>query len=188
MSKIKYLIKKYHITPNNNLDQHFLKDYNKLMEIISAAKIRKTDVVLEIGAGLGFLTKNLAKKAKKVIAIERDEQFKEVLETELAGLKNVELKFKNALKITYPPFHKIVSNLPYNLCEPLLHKLQHYQFELGIILTSYKFAQKMIGKGHIGELCKRYNVKIIGEIPPESFYPKPKVKSVIVRINKKRKI
>ena len=92
-------------------DQHFMIDNSLLDEIASYAN--KIDKVLEIGAGKGALTERLAKRAKMVYAIEKDQEFIPELEDKFADIKNVVFMFDDALKVEYPKFDKCISNLPY---------------------------------------------------------------------------
>lgn len=189
--KITSLLEKHFIKPSLALDQNFFNDYTMLKKIVGYAKLTKEDVVVEIGPGLGFLTKELAKKAGKVIAIEKDERFIDVLEEELEGQNNVQIIIGNALDFIDSPetksYTKIVANMPYNLCEPLLQKIKNYNFELLVLLVSKNFAHKMVGEGKLGKLCKRWRIEFLNDVEPESFYPKPKILSKIVRITQRNK-
>jgi len=168
------------------LDQHFVINEKVLRRILELAGLNKEEVVLEIGAGKGNLTKLLSEKAKKVYAIEMDE----VLFSELKKLnKNVVPILGNALKINFPEFDKIVSNIPYSISEPLIQKLLHYNFKLGVLLVSEKFGNKLIGR-------KRTKLSLIAEaffeieprdlVAPENFEPKPKVFSRIIVLKPKK--
>ena len=97
---LKNLFIKKRIYPLKGLGQNFLIDKNVLKKIISASDLKKTDVILEIGPGTGILTKELAKKTRKVIAIEKDPRLAEFLKQELKENKNVEIIEADALKVT----------------------------------------------------------------------------------------
>ncbi|PIN99680.1 hypothetical protein COT72_05380 [archaeon CG10_big_fil_rev_8_21_14_0_10_43_11] len=186
--KIDYLFETYHITPSTDLDQHFFTDFTIAQKIISYAKLSRKDTVLEIGSGLGFLTKQLAKKAGRVIAIEKDTQFEEVLHDELKNYEHVEIIFANALDYLPKEANKIVSNLPYNLCEPLLHKLKIHPFEIAVLMMPKKFAYRMTSTGPIGRISRKWVVELLDDIPKDAFYPQPKINSKIVRLTKKQEI
>ncbi|MEW5897400.1 MAG: rRNA adenine N-6-methyltransferase family protein [Nanoarchaeota archaeon] len=160
-------------------DQHFLIDQKVLQQIISAAKINPKDIVLEIGAGKGALTLALAKQAQKVIAIELDERFK----AELKNLpKNVEVIFGNALDILpkRKDFNKLIANIPYQICEPLLHYLcTAKNVEMSILTISKKFA--LNARQH-PIFSAFLNLETIQEVPKEAFQPAPKVVSALVKI------
>ena len=110
----KDILSRHGIKLNKNLGQNYLIDKNKRDQIINFGDISKEDVILEIGTGIGTLTIELAKRAKKVIAIEQDKKIFEILAQRLEDEKidNVELINDDALKVDFPPFNKIISNLP----------------------------------------------------------------------------
>ena len=167
------------------LDQHFLINKKILERILELAKLNKKETVLEVGAGEGHLTKLLAKKAGKVYAIEKDRD----LFNKLKNLnKNVVPILGDALKIEFPKFDKVVSNIPYSISEPLIQKLLYHDFKLGVLLVSEKFSNRLIGKKKtklslISETF--FKVKQCDLIGPENFHPKPKVYSRIVVLKPK---
>ena len=168
------------------LDQHFLIDYKILKRIIKLSKLKRMDVVLEIGAGKGNLTQLLAKKAKKVFAIEKDSSlFQELKKLD----KNVEPKLGNALDIRFPKFNKIVSNIPYSISEPLIQKLIYYDFELGVFLIPNKFSKILIGEKRTKlTLIARtfFEIKLHDLVPSHCFSPKPRTYSRIISIKPKK--
>lgn len=107
------------------LGQNFLYDPSILKRIIQAAQLEAEDLVVEIGPGPGRLTKMLAEKVKKVIAIELDENLFRKLKSELAEYKNVELIHGDALKYSYEnlPEFKVVANIPYYITTPIIFRL-----------------------------------------------------------------
>ncbi len=148
MKDIKNIITKYNFRPKKRLGQNFLISENVLKKIIDSAQLKKTDIVLEIGPGTGILTKELAKKVKEVITIEKDKELVVVLKEELAeeGIKNVEVVREDILKIQNSKTserseqvkmkenlslriqssrlknknYKIVANLPYYITAPII--------------------------------------------------------------------
>ncbi len=187
MSKyILSLLSRYGLSPDISLDQNFFTNLPMLNKIISYANLTKNDVVLEVGTGLGFLTKNLAKKAGKVISYEIDKRFMVLLERELVTVNNIELYFENILTVKLPFFNKIVSSLPYNICEPLLIKLRDYAFDLAVFVVPRSFSLKMVGDSGVARLCNKWAVELLDDIPPECFFPRPKVTSRIVRLKPKQ--
>lgn len=166
-------------------DQHFLIDKLALGRIIEYGKLGVSDTVLEIGAGYGNLTEKLVKKAGRVIAIEADPE----LAASLYGLKNVEVIVGDALKIDFPQFNKVISNLPYSISSPVTFKLLRSRFEFGILMYQYEFAKRMVaspgGKdyGRLSIMVQHYaDVEILEVLPPASFRPAPEVKSAIVKL------
>ena len=137
LSKItKDILNQYGIKLNKNLGQNYLIDKNKRDQIINFGNITKDDVILEIGTGIGTLTIELAKRAKKVIAIEQDVKICEILTQRLKNEKidNVELINDDALKIEFPKFNKIISNLPYQISSPITFKFLKYDFDLAVLM------------------------------------------------------
>jgi 16S rRNA (adenine1518-N6/adenine1519-N6)-dimethyltransferase len=191
-----------------NKDQHFMINEKIIKEIVKTAEINEKDTVLEIGAGLGFLTEELAKKAGKVIAIEIDEQFKPVLDELCRKYPNIEVIYGNALKIELPEFNKLVSNIAYNLAEPLLMRILYANFELGVMTLSQHLAEKLANvrmtshsehpknlKGFSGPEKQKQRIRlsmisqsyfdseIVKIIPAKDFYPAPKIDSAILKFS-----
>ena len=173
-----------------NLGQNFLVDENIAELEVKKADIKKNDIVLEIGPGKGILTKILAKKAKKVIAIELDENLINNLRKTLP--ENVDLIHDDALKVdfeTLSKFNKIVSNLPFKISSPITFKLLDYDFELAILIYQKEFAERLIaslGSKNYSRLSVglyyKSKCEIIRTIPRTCFRPQPKVDSSMVRI------
>ena len=182
------------ITLNKNLGQNYLIDKNKRNQIIGFGDVDKNDVVLEIGTGIGTLTIELAKKAKKVIAIEQDENICKILTERLKDEKidNVELINDDALKVDFPKFNKIISNLPYQISSPSTFKFLEYDFDLAILMYQKEFADRM--NGEVGSknysrlsamLYFKCNVETLTNVSAESFIPKPKIDSTVVKLTPK---
>ena len=195
LSKVtKNILNQYGITLNRNLGQNYLIDRNKRDQIIGYGDIDKDDIVLEIGTGIGTLTIELARKAKKVIAIEQDENICRILAERLKKEKidNVELINEDALSINFPKFNKIVSNLPYQISSPITFKFLDYDFDLAILMYQKEFADRM--NGEVGSknysrlsamLYFKCEVETLTHVSAESFIPKPKVDSTVVKLTPK---
>lgn len=192
----KDILSRYGIKLNKNLGQNYLIDKNKRDQIINFGDISKEDVILEIGTGIGTLTLELAKRAKKVIAIEQDQKICEILSQRLEDEKidNVELINDDALKVDFPPFHKIISNLPYQISSPITFKFLNYDFDLGILMYQKEFASRM--NGEVGTknysrlsamLYFKCDVEKLTEVSNESFIPKPQIDSTVVKLTPKEK-
>ena len=182
------------ITLNRNLGQNYLIDKNKRDQIIGFGEITKDDVVLEIGTGIGTLTIELAKKARKVIAIEQDTRICEILARRLEEEKidNVDLINDDALKVDFPPFNKIISNLPYQISSPITFKFLNYDFDLAVLMYQKEFASRMNGKVGSKDYSRlsamlyfKCNVETLTDISSESFIPKPKIDSTVVKLTPK---
>lgn len=192
LSKItKDILKENGITLNRNLGQNYLIDKNKRDQIIKFGNVTEEDVVLEIGTGIGTLTIELAKRAKKVIAIEQDFKICEILARRLKDEKidNVELINDDALKVDFPPFNKVISNLPYQISSPITFKFLDYDFDLAVLMYQKEFADRM--NGEVGSknysrlsamLYFKCHVEKLTDVSCESFIPKPKIDSSVVKL------
>jgi len=190
----KSILDKNRIRLNKNLGQNYLIDQNKRDQIINFGNITKDDVVLEIGSGIGTLTIELAKRAKEVIAIEQDSNICKILSRRLKEEKidNVELINEDALKIEFPKFNKIVSNLPYQISSPITFKFLDYDFDLAVLMYQKEFALRMngeVGSKNYSRLAAmlyfKCNVEKLTDVSCESFIPKPKVDSTVIKLTPK---
>ncbi|MBI2666606.1 hypothetical protein HYX13_03265 [Candidatus Woesearchaeota archaeon] len=189
-SVTKNLFFQHHLSPDLLLHQNFCVDEDVLAAMVDTGEVGKEDVILEIGAGTGLLTAKLAEKAKKVIAAEKDEKLKPLLQK---MPKNVEIIFSDALKVL-PKIkefnkiivNKIIANIPYQLAEPLLRFLcTAQQVERTVLMVPRKFAV------HAAEhpfFSAFFNFKVIADVPREAFYPQPKVVSAILLITPKKEV
>jgi len=162
-------------------DQHFMVDEELLEEIASYAT--KWDNILEIGAGTGNLTEHLAKRAKRVYAIEKDKEFIPDLQERFMDKRNVVFMFDDALRVEFPKFDKCISNLPYSICESLLWKFFRLEFQEAVWVVPENFADILIGKSwsklnYI--LPMFFGIRKVKVISKDAFEPEPKVKSALV--------
>jgi len=166
-----------------DLDQHFMIDRNLIKKIVNYSNLKKKDIVLEIGPGKGFLTKELIKKCK-VIAVEKDESFKEGL-SKLAKLnKNLEVVFGDVLKsIKKLKFNKVVSNIPYSISEPLFKKLFRIQPDLVVITVSQSFSDKLLIESKMGlQTSLFFNIEVKEKVARKAFLPRPKTDSAVIKL------
>ena len=190
----KQILQENGIILNKNLGQNYLIDDFKRKKIIEYAKLTEEDTVLEIGPGIGTLTIELAKKAGKVIAIEQDTAIFNILKKRLEKEKidNVELINGDAVKVDFPEFNKIVSNLPYQISSPISFKFLEHEFDLAVLMYQKEFADRMNGKVGTKQYSRlsamlyfKANVKFLTKVSPESFIPSPKVDSSVVELKPK---
>ncbi|MCD7782267.1 MAG: 16S ribosomal RNA methyltransferase A [Methanosphaera sp.] len=193
----KEILEKYNIRLDKNKSQNYLIDDNKINFILNSSNISSDETILEIGAGIGTLTIPMAHRAKNVIAIEKDPIIADVLNQRIIQDKidNVEVINADALKIDYPSFDKIISNLPYQISSPVTFKLLEYPFKLGILMYQLEFARRMQAKPDTQEYSRlsvslhfRAECEIIDTLNPNAFIPQPKVKSAIIKLIPKRNI
>ncbi len=193
--------KKYGIKPLKRLGQNFLIDESVLNKIIETANLSVDDIVLEIGPGPGTLTIELAKRVKKIIAIEKDKILCQALTDILKNQKvnNVEVINNDILKISNFQFlisnqirnsnFKIVANLPYYIASPIIRKFletENPPKEM-ILMLQKEVGQRIIAKPpHMNLLAISVQFysepKIISYVSKNSFWPSPKVDSAIIKI------
>jgi 16S rRNA (adenine1518-N6/adenine1519-N6)-dimethyltransferase len=194
-SEIKNFFKKYKISPEKWLGQNFLISKNVLRKIVEAAEISKKDTILEIGPGIGNLTIELAKRAKKVIAVEKDKRMIEILKENLKDYKSVEIVQGDILKLEPKSYelkaksYKIVANIPYYLTSRLIRKFLETKNKPKsmVLMVQKEVAQRICAKppkmNLLAVSVQFYaKPKIISFVPKNCFWPKPKVDSAILKI------
>lgn len=172
----------YNIKPDLILGQHFLVNNDLLQQIVGWAEVGVKDTVLEVGAGVGNLTQILAARANRVIAYEIDSRFAPALDKLPA---NVEIRLDDAWSFIQlggkhwkrREFNKVVANLPYTLCEPLLHNLTFLIYDKVLLMVPVSFLSK-IDHGPIFSNFFSYVVK--AEVAADQFYPAPRTSSVVI--------
>ncbi|UCD92041.1 MAG: ribosomal RNA small subunit methyltransferase A [Methanobacteriota archaeon] len=186
LSEVKERLREMGLRPSKKLGQHFLIDETIANRQVQYADVGKGDIVLEIGPGLGTLTRILAKRAKKVIAVELDSLIAEYLKKDLP---DVEIIQGDILKIEVPEFDKVVSNLPFKISSPVTFKLLGHEFKEAILMYQKEFAQRLVAnKGDPGYSRLSVNAyykarcETLETVPKSAFYPEPKVDSSIVRM------
>jgi len=198
LKEIKNWLKKYNIRPSRRLGQNFLIDEKVLRKIIEAAELSKDDIVLEVGPGIGNLTAELAKRVKKVIAIEKDQKMVEILNELLEGWKVRNVKIVKADILKFSPkiynlkskIYKVVANIPYYLTSPLIRKFVEtveVKPQLLVLMVQKEVAQRICTKPpdmSILAVSVQFYAKaeIISFVSKKSFWPQPKVDSAIIKI------
>jgi 16S rRNA (adenine1518-N6/adenine1519-N6)-dimethyltransferase len=174
------------VRPRKGLGQHFLIDPRVAVRHVDHAKIRPSDVVLEIGPGLGILTRRLAERAKRVIAIEADRRFAAFLRHSLPEIDLIE---GDALKVEWPAFDVLASNLPYGISSPLTFRLLDRPFDRAVLMYQWEFARRMIGKPGTEDysrlsvgVYRHASCEILERVPRNAFHPQPRVDSALVRL------
>jgi len=194
MIEIQKLLKQYDIHPNRIMGQNFLIDNNVLNKIIETADIKPSDIVLEIGPGLGTLTIELAKRAKRIIAVEKDKELCEILKNILIAqnVVNVEIVHGDILQLQQLQqlqHYKIVANIPYYLTSPLIRKFLEADDKPSeiILMIQKEVAQRICAlppKMSLLAVSVQFYAKpeIISFVSKDNFYPIPKVDSAIIKI------
>jgi len=186
-----YLISKYRLNPKRNLGQNFLVVPDIIERNIERAEVSERDVVLEIGPGLGVLTDVLSRRAGKVYAIEKDRRIIEILQREYSW-PNVEIIHGDAVKVHFPGFNKVVSNLPYQISSPITFKLLRHEFEKAVLIYQLEFAERVVakpGQKNYSRLSLMVSslahAELVERIGRGAFWPKPKVDSAVVLLEPK---
>ncbi len=188
--RAKDFIERYGIEPNPKLDQHFMTDESIIDKIVSSAEINENDIVVEIGAGLGAVSRKIS-LCKKLILIELDERLAEILEKKFSGEikeKKIVVINENALNVLESlKFSKIISNLPYSICEPVFYKLFEKKFDLAVFAVPANFYKKLQTVNTTFTLLANsfYAFEKVCDAGRNAFYPAPEADSVIVRISPK---
>jgi 16S rRNA (adenine1518-N6/adenine1519-N6)-dimethyltransferase len=187
--RAKHLIRLYGFFPKKRLGQNFTINSDILDRLISYASLTKNDVVLEVGAGFGFLTQLLSSKCKKVIALEIDPQLVDFLSKQFSHLQNIELIQGDILKVTVPDFNKVVSTPPYSISSPFLFRLLKSSFDCAVLILQKEFAERLaasVGSKNYGRLTVTIyywaDVELLDCVSRNMFYPPPDVDSMILRL------
>jgi 16S rRNA (adenine1518-N6/adenine1519-N6)-dimethyltransferase len=188
VSETKRLLRTFRIVPNKLLGQNFLVEPSIFPKLSDYASLRKVDVVLDAGAGFGFLTRFLADKCGMVVAVEKDPRVAFVLREQVRGFANVKVIEGDVLKVAVPSFSKVVSVPPYYLSSRLVTWLFNRKFECTVLILQKEFADRLVaavGSDVYGWLtvvtCYSAGIEVLDSIPKSMFYPPPEVDSVIVR-------
>ena len=193
------LWKKYDFKFNKSFGQNFIFDTNLLRAIASDADIDKSTQVLEIGTGAGTLTKILGDMAKSVVSYEVDKNLKPVIEENLFGVTNVQVKFGdileqsiNSIEQNFSGEYKMVANLPYYITTPIIFKFleQSTNLKTMVIMVQKEVAERLCaseGSANYGAITASIklwgNAKITRIVKRNMFVPAPNVDSAIVRID-----
>ncbi len=190
--RVRKVLDELGIRPDRNKGQNFLMDMGVLERQLKAARLTQGDTVMEVGAGLGILTWELSARARRVISYEMDQRLAEYLSVDLP--ENVDLRSVDALEDDWPPFDKMVSNVPYGISSPLLFKLLDSDFALAILLLQKEFADRLVADprtksyGRLTVATARLaTIELLEIVPPTAFHPQPRVDSALVSITPSRR-
>jgi len=189
------VLRQYGLRAEKGLGQNFLQDPGLLEKIAATAEIRKTDTVLEIGPGLGSLTRYLGIAAGEVVTVELDERLDPVLRAVLKPYGNIKLVHGNILNFSasqlgLPPGYVVVANIPYNITSALVrHLLESTPKPRRLVLTIQREVAERICAAPPDMSLLSLSVQVYGEariaarVPAEAFFPVPKVDSAVVQID-----
>lgn len=192
LAETKLLLRRYRIFPNKAFGQNFVIDSSVLHRMINYASLNAEDIVLDIGAGFGFLSRLLADKCKHVLAVESDRRLVRILHERLRDVPNIQIIEGDILKLHLPSFNKVVSIPPYSISSHLLMWLFHQKFDSALLILQKEFVERLIAPikseyyGWLSVLSYCHSeINPLDDVPREVFYPEPKVDSVIVSIKPK---
>ncbi len=188
------LLRRYGIKPQKSLGQNFLADHNALLKIVRKSGVTQNDHVLEIGAGLGNLTRLLAVQARSVIAVELDRKLLPSLAVLTQPFTNVQVVNKDILSLSLGDFftepgYMVIANIPYYITSAVIRHLLEASVKPGrIILTiQQEVAERILGQDEKMSLLSLSvqiygTASIIHHIPASCFYPPPNVDSSVLQI------
>jgi len=201
LTQTERLLRRFGLRARKRLGQHFLIDEGILGLILSTAQLTRKDVVLEVGPGLGVLTRELAKQAGWVLAIELDDRLAAILKQSLSFFKNITIINEDVLKVEPATLlseakiekpsvgYKVVANLPYYITSPILRHFLEAKLkpQLMVVMVQKEVAKQVVAKpGRMSLLSVSVQLygepAIAGYVPAGCFYPAPEVDSALLKI------
>jgi 16S rRNA (adenine1518-N6/adenine1519-N6)-dimethyltransferase len=191
---VRDLLQRHNLRPDKAFGQNFLIDPHALAKIVEAAEVRAEDSVLEIGPGLGVLTRELSTRANQVTTVELDKRLLPVLAETLKSHENISLVHQDGLTFDFKQLPKgslLVANLPYNVGTAILIRaLAASHFKRLVFLVQKEVAERLTASpstksyGALSLIVKYFGVaKRVADVKPSSFFPAPDVTSSVVRID-----
>lgn len=187
------VLARHGLSADKGFGQNFLVEPGVLRSVVDAASIQPHHTVLEVGPGLGTLTRELAARARRVVALELDRRLIPVLEETLAGLRNVEVINVDAMRYdlgVLPAGSVMAANLPYNVATAVIARaLESGRFERLAGLVQLEVGERLVarpGEGAFGSLsllvAHYADTRLVKTVPPGAFFPPPKVRSAVVSL------
>ncbi|MCX5823243.1 MAG: 16S rRNA (adenine(1518)-N(6)/adenine(1519)-N(6))-dimethyltransferase RsmA [Deltaproteobacteria bacterium] len=200
MISVRKMLARYDIHPRKRLGQSFLEDLNIIRRIVALAEPAEDDTIVEIGAGLGFMTEELAKRAGRVIAIEVDPRLTAILRERFTGQDRVEVVQMDVLKYDFSSACpgeriKVVGNIPYHISSPILFRLLDFRRSISsmILMFQKELADRIAALpgtkdyGIPSVIVAKYTRAVCEmTVPPTCFYPVPDVVSSVLRMEVRR--
>jgi 16S rRNA (adenine1518-N6/adenine1519-N6)-dimethyltransferase len=189
LEETKQLLRTHRIFPNKLSGQNFMVEPLLYPKLCTYAALSKADVVLDVGAGFGWLSCFLADKSKGVVAVEKDPQVAIILREQVKGLANVIVIEDDVLKASLPNFNKTIAVPPYYLSSQLIMWLLERKVECAVLVLQKEFVDRLVasvGSEEYGWLTVVTNqnakVQLLDFVPKTSFFPQPEVDSAIVSL------
>ncbi len=191
------VLRRHGLRPDKRLGQNFLVDRGALATVVRAAELRPDETVLEIGAGLGGLTRQLAAAVRRVIAVEVDRRLIPLLGDQLEDLPNVEIVHSDALRLdleatTHGAAYVVAANIPYQITSALIRRLMEaaHPPERLVLTLQAEVGERIVaapgGMSLLALSVLMYGTpRLVGRIPAGAFWPVPDVESVVLRIDRR---
>ena len=195
LRELRNLLYAHNMRPNKSFGQNFLVDRSVLMRIVEAAEIAGSDSILEVGAGTGVLTRELAQRAHRVVAVELERDMLALLTKTTQRYTNIELMarnllFLNPVEVFGDTPYKLVANLPYYITAPTFRHFLESENppRCIVVMVQQEVAERIVAApGDLSLLAVSVQFygrpRIIAQVPARAFYPAPKVDSAILRID-----
>ena len=198
MEDIKTILSECGFGFKKQFGQNFITDKNLLSSIVALSGVEESDTIVEIGCGAGTLTRAIAERAKRVFGFEVDKSLQPVLARTLSGLDNVEVIFKDFLKVNLQEFeeeigeYKVVANLPYYITTPLIMKIVEdgKKCKSLSVMVQEEVALRLCAEPGTADygaitamIAPKADCRIIKKVPRTMFYPRPNVDSAVVKLD-----
>ncbi|MHB8781264.1 MAG: 16S rRNA (adenine(1518)-N(6)/adenine(1519)-N(6))-dimethyltransferase RsmA, partial [Candidatus Geothermincolia bacterium] len=199
-STVRELLRRHGIRPSRAFGQNFLIDRNILENILAAAALGADELAVEIGPGIGTLTRELCRQAREVMAVEKDRHMLSLLAETLAGCDNLEIIRDDALRFDFERAIErhagspvLVSNLPYNVATPILIRMLYQVPSIGrmVLMVQRELGERYAappGSQHYGATSLKVQLKSrvqrLFAVPRTVFLPAPAVDSVVIRVTR----
>jgi 16S rRNA (adenine1518-N6/adenine1519-N6)-dimethyltransferase len=190
LEETKQLLQTHRIFPNKLLGQNFMVEPSLYPKLCIYAALGKLDVVLDAGAGFGWLPCFLADKCRAVVAVEKDPQIATMLREQITGLDNVIVVEGDVLKVSLPKFNKVIAIPPYYLSSNLVFWLLERNIDIAVMILQKEFARRTVAPVGSEEyswltviLSQRAEIELLDIVPKKMFYPQPEVDSIMLKLN-----
>ena len=192
---VESLLRRHRVRPEKRLGQNFLIDHQALDQVVSAAELGGDDTVLEVGAGLGTLTRQLARRVSRVIAVEYDRRLEPILRETIGQDRRIEIVIGDILRIDLRRLmgdapYAVVANIPYQITSHLIRLMLEAEMppRRMVLTVQWEVAERILAvPGEINLLAlgvQAYGeARIMARIAAASFYPSPRVDSAVLRID-----
>lgn len=192
-SFIQELLSRHNFRFSKSMGQNFLTSYWVVEQIAESANLDENTTVVEVGPGIGCLTRELSARAGKVVSYELDKTLMPILAETLSGCENVEVVFRDFMKENDFEGNKFVANIPYNITSPLLTKVvQSGCFDEIVVMMQKEVAKRICAQSgdddysSFGIMCQWYTKpEILFDVTADNFMPRPKVTSSVIKMTRR---